>query len=818
MPITGDLGASNYAKSQFVDNLLNQNPGKATEIANGNLLYSLEKQKKSINDALLSAQQGVDDTRTLLDEIKARAGSPWPQAEPNPTFSDKRGFLPTALLQPSLQTFTEPFNASAASGNADPKSLSVYSNDYKFKDWNGQILTDEPQFPKNKISTEDRFKASNKLPKTSSDLFDSPHSMRDVPLIFNDVGTDYFKFGLQTINNLTPIENPESGASTLRRDLFKGTPWEQNDPVYYGFDIIFDSVSSPLLNGSVNDFINNYAGINEIFAKKRVYEEFKNQFSKFFRTNASLKVDTSQLAITAAETNPGNLDSPSQLLNGQRSKAYFAYYIKSITGLDLLIEKNKGQAYSWAPKYKEDMIEIKMAEDVTLSLSTLAHLYKLLYWSRPNGKHLIPENLLRFNCQIIISEIRNLNRVRKDTESGNIEILKDNLSRWVYNLRECQFYFDKMPVPNEIDMSAEPKEFEGQSISFDFKYSTTKLERFVPDGKGWGKYVSYDAGAIWKIGNAGVRDARKTGAGGGESSVPTAFVDGVRNNTDNGVMTPYVIAVYGDKTKTVASVTTNSLDAFKSQSEKNSQASAEAASNEAIEKENSKKKPGQALASVISSSQFKKAKDFIVSVTGIKKYSPITQITSLMKGSNFYDKMGGLPWNNPLQGAIGGLINNTINKLYSNIPGPLDSLGDTSQVTIQQALAKELNKNRDTVMRNRINDDASKGKFTFAGEGPNSFTGKGLLATGYRPPVPFRAQINSLASVNAQSNIQYISEIGGGGYNLGGYKPPIKNSFSRNRGNQPLGNLYVMNQVTNFAGGPISDLIFTKPNAPGKRS
>jgi len=817
MPITGDLGASNFAKSQVAENLLNNNDKgvAATEIAKGDLLNSLEKQKRSINDALLSAQKGIDDTKTLLDEIKNRAGSPWPQIEPNPAFGDKRGFLPSALLQPSLQTTGEPFNAAAASNRSG--NATVIKNeyfDYKFKDWNGQLLTDEPQFPKNKISTEDRFKASNKLPKSDADLFDSPHSMRDVPLIFNDVRTDYFKFGLQTINNLTPIENPESGASTLRKDLFKGTPWEQSDPIYYGFDIIFDSVSSPLLNGSVNDFINNYAGINEIFAKKRVYEEFKNQFSKFFRTNASLKIDTSQLAITAAETNPGNLDSPSQLLNGQRSKAYFGYYIKSITGLDLLIEKNKGQQYSWAPKYKEDMIEIKMAEDVTLSLSTLAHLYKLLYWSKPNGKHLIPENLLRFNCQIIISEIRNLNRVRKDTASGNIEVLKDNLSRWVYNLRECQFYFDKMPVPNEIDMSAEPKDYDGQSISFDFKYSTTKLERFVPDGSGWGKYVSYDAGAIWKIGNAGVRDARKTGAGGGESSVPTAFIDGVKNNTDNGVMTPYVIAVYGDKTAARVTSSANSLDLFKSQSEKNSQSLTEAASNEATESENSKKKPGQALASVISSSQFKKAKDFLVDVTGIKKYSNITQVTALMNNSPFFDKMGALPWNNPLEAVVTGLINNTINKLYANVPGPLDSsnrLGDTSQLTIQQAIANELNKNRDTIMRNKLGDDANRGIYTYAGEGANSFAGIGELSTGYRPPVPFRAKKNTFGNLDPQKNITYTT----------GYKPPVKGSFNLNQGNDPSGVLYVFDiqkQVSNFAGSQVSNLIFTTPGGPGKRN
>jgi hypothetical protein len=31
---------------------------------------------------------------------------------------------------------------------------------------------------------------------------------------------------------------------------------ENNDPVMFGFEIVIDSVSSPLLNGSITDFLN----------------------------------------------------------------------------------------------------------------------------------------------------------------------------------------------------------------------------------------------------------------------------------------------------------------------------------------------------------------------------------------------------------------------------------------------------------------------------------------------------------------------------------------------------------------------------------
>ena len=84
---------------------------------------------------------------------------------------------------------------------------------------------------------------------------------------------------------------------------------------------------------------------------------------------------------------------------------------------------------------------------------------------------LIPENLLRFNCQIIISECRNFNRVKKSLANGNLEVIKDNLSRYVYSLRECQFYFDKMPHGNDSDVGLQgPQIYDNHSAFFDFKY------------------------------------------------------------------------------------------------------------------------------------------------------------------------------------------------------------------------------------------------------------------------------------------------------------------------------------------------------------
>jgi hypothetical protein len=129
-------------------------------------------------------------------------------------------------------------------------------------------------------------------------------------------------------------------------------------------------------------------------------------------------------------------------------------------------------------------------EDTTLNLGTLYSLYKLIYWSRLRGKSIIPENLLRFDCKIIVSEFRNFVRVRRNVSSGiGYEVLKDNLSRYVYNLYECQFFFDKPTHPDSVDIGGSSlTSTPTYDVSFNFKYSNMTFERFSGDISGNGSY------------------------------------------------------------------------------------------------------------------------------------------------------------------------------------------------------------------------------------------------------------------------------------------------------------------------------------------
>lgn len=504
------------------------------------------------------------DLRSNIDNI-IKNGTAWPQA------SIDRGFLSPYFIGPSKDfrfgstpKSTEQYVAGGTDQpvttddklNATPNTVNqIKIGEYEYVDWMGQLI--KPGANSTILDTTDRFNESKKIPKTSKDLKSSPYSTRDHYLLFNDTRTDYFKHGLQIIDNLNPIENPENGKSDLRLSQFNQTPFENNDPVMFGFEIIIDDISSPLLNGSVLDFLKIYSGVDEIKYKIPVYEDFKEQFKKLFRTkttfksnveyktnqNTSLDFNASQASISKSKANYANTDSSKDIFRGGKP-AYMSYYLKKIGGLGNLIESNTSDKKKFLVDYRTDFITLDFNEDVSLTMGTLAHLYKLLYWSKPNGKSLVPENLLRFNCDIIVSECRNFNRVRKAMDTGDLEVIKDNLSRYIYSLRECQFFFNTMPHNPDIDM-ANITTYENYSIQFDYKYSTVKFERFMPSAN-FGKYIGYDAGAIWKIGNPGARVERGgTQSTNSDTSIPRFFTAGTNTTNDNGVKSPLVLKKLG---------------------------------------------------------------------------------------------------------------------------------------------------------------------------------------------------------------------------------------------------------------------------------
>jgi len=254
----------------------------------------------------------------------------------------------------------------------------------------------------------------------------------------------------------------------------EGTPYENEDPVYFGFELEIDVLTSPLINGQALEFINKFGGTyKEIESKKSILDSFIYELSRYFRFNTD-KIDTRNVA---------NIEN---LFGAKLNKKF---YLKKIDGLDKLIEGNQPETSASFIKYKKDVIKLAFQEDTNLNTGTLAALYKLLYWSRINGKNIIPENLLRFDCKLVVSEARNIARVRRAVgqDLPDLEVIKENVSRYVYNIYECQFFFKTMTHPNSIDISQTPTFTDNWEVEITYKFSDMKFERFVFD-KNFGSY------------------------------------------------------------------------------------------------------------------------------------------------------------------------------------------------------------------------------------------------------------------------------------------------------------------------------------------
>lgn len=477
----------------------------------------------------------------------------------------KPGFLPPPYLSKQI---------------LDKKLGSGKINEYSWNEdnaWIGHLINSHLESPYYEEFSKS-FKSidtKNKIEETNTKkTVDEMYSARDYYIMFNDQRTDYFRHGLH-IEGLTNLksgknerESWDGSGDRFRLASFRESQHENNDPVMFGFEIIFDSVNSPLLNGSVEDFIAEFSYISEIASKAIVIDDFKRQFMKIFRTKGNMD------ATAPKEYGPDDL-----LINSQRQgqvmasntksniytyanqqsqtdlyrvgkRAYMGYYLQKVDGLANLVESNTSEKKKYLVDYRKDVIKMTFLEDLSLTMGTLAHLYKLLYWSRPNGKNLIPENLLRFNCEIVISECRNFNRVKKAVKTGNIDIIKDNVSRYVYSLRECQFYFDKMSHEDSIDMG-NIKTTDTFEVSFDYKYSALKFEKWIPDPEKFGKYVGYNAGAIWKIGNKGTREANRSQGNTvlnafvtKDNSVPRFYTVNTNTLRENGVNSELVMETY----------------------------------------------------------------------------------------------------------------------------------------------------------------------------------------------------------------------------------------------------------------------------------
>ena len=263
---------------------------------------------------------------------------------------------------------------------------------------------------------------------------------------FKDGTMHHFKNGLELANktgdkaNVSNIENLDE------------------DPIIFGFDFIINTVTSPIYN-EINNFFdfaqrgNN--DIKEIINRRSVYSDFIEHLELLFLSTRGGPFDT-----------------------------FKGHYLIGIDGVGDLINKSTGLGSDKQfTDFGKDKITLNLREDVHLSGGYLTTLYNTLAYSKINGKQIIPDNLLRFDGTIVISEMRNYKKVKKAL-SGEIEdtqevlrVVSDNVSRYMYNVYDCQFFFDKHSHPTNVRNDSR-EVTDNFDMSFYYKFSSMEMEKF----------------------------------------------------------------------------------------------------------------------------------------------------------------------------------------------------------------------------------------------------------------------------------------------------------------------------------------------------
>jgi hypothetical protein len=212
-------------------------------------------------DSIKNKADQVKDN--FLDKLGLLRGD-WPQTSAQPPFG-KPGFLPPQLISPTLKMKKSKPDKKEDEIDEEETPTERKDGEYTYTDWLGYKITENSQYKlSTPLMTKDRFNLSVNLPKDRDARKTDPYSIRDTLILYNDSTQDYFKHSLQVINNLNsdfpetqPLRKGEGSTSRLYNFMnnVKTTPYENNDPVIFGFEIIIDAVSSPLLNGSVIDFL-----------------------------------------------------------------------------------------------------------------------------------------------------------------------------------------------------------------------------------------------------------------------------------------------------------------------------------------------------------------------------------------------------------------------------------------------------------------------------------------------------------------------------------------------------------------------------------
>lgn len=213
------------------------------------------------------------------------------------------------------------------------------------------------------------------------------------------------------------------------------------DPTILTFTCEIDEVNSPLYQRDIVDFIQ--VRKPEFLAAGEVSLEGQN--FNIISSNIGGLYDEMEVLLSEFRLKLREIFTSYQTKN-DNSVYSKSYYITSMSGINELDKVWTGTGEG--DKFEFSKLKVTMREDVKLTARNLYFLYNTLKMHRRSGKRLIPENLLRFNMWIKISEIRNFTSLRFAVETGAnqdiIDAIKRDVTAIYYYVQDCTFDFSKL--------------------------------------------------------------------------------------------------------------------------------------------------------------------------------------------------------------------------------------------------------------------------------------------------------------------------------------------------------------------------------------
>lgn len=263
------------------------------------------------------------------------------------------------------------------------------------------------------------------LPDSASDVMGMKQDIHTQELVEYDIENFKYSFDRK--------DNP---------DLF------YEDPLFMSFDIIFDTISSPLFNGEVSSFFSIYAKNQYLYNAWVYYNKFIDLFFKIF-------------------TGFGRYED-------RAGKPTKVWYISSITGLDKLTAK--------IPKYPEDFITITLTEDIAMMVNYMVDAYNNFVYNYSQQRYNIPDNLLRFKMMIRLTDGRTM-KLMNHFETN--DYMYDKAAE-IYTLHDCTFdFFNSKNFADEIvNAGYNQRNDTPATVKFNINYKSIQKEIRTPLIKG----------------------------------------------------------------------------------------------------------------------------------------------------------------------------------------------------------------------------------------------------------------------------------------------------------------------------------------------